>query len=160
MAELEVVEAVEIATSRAAAWAAISDPTKYARWSPEHTGIRRLGSGSDLWAVGDRFIGTNQMWFRWSTTCTVATVEPEHAFAFDVVYLHFPVARWEYSLADGATAGTVRVTERWIDHRVGLIGTPTRFVGVFVGRGLNAADHNRRTMQATLQALKLELESR
>jgi len=159
MSELEVVEAVEIATSRGAAWAAISDPAKYSRWSPEHVGVRRLGSASEVWAVGDRFIGTNKMWFRWSTTCTVATVIPQQTFAFDVVYMHFPVARWEYSLADGAAAGTVRVTERWTDHRVGVIGTPTRFAGVLVGRGLDAAEHNRHTMRATLQALKLELES-
>jgi uncharacterized protein YndB with AHSA1/START domain len=159
MADFEVVEEVEIVTSRAAAWAAIADPEKYSRWSPENVGMRRVGATTGAWAVGDKFVGTNRAWFRWSTACTVVTVEPEQTFAFDVTYLHLPVARWEYSLADGATPESVRVTERWIDHRVGFVGKPTRLAGVFVGRGLDAASHNRQTMQTTLQALKRELES-
>jgi hypothetical protein len=158
MTELEVVEVIEVATSRGAAWTAISDPGRYARWSPEHIKARRLGVASDTWAVGDEFVGTNKAWFQWSTTCTVVVVDLERTFAFDVRFGPFPVARWEFSLASGA-AGGVRVTQRWVDHRTGLIGTPTRLAGVLVGRGFDAAAHNRETMRATLQALKEELES-
>lgn len=156
MSPREVVASVDIAATPAAVWAAVSDPCSYGRWSPEAKGaVRRSGSGP--WSVGDRFIGRNRKWVPWSTQCRVVAARTERVFAFDVDLGPFPIARWSYELEALPDGGT-RVTERWTDRRDGLRGRVVKPAGLAVGRGYDAAERNRVTMQATLDALKAGLE--
>ena len=157
MSPREVVETVAIDAAPPAVWAAVSDPCGYGRWSPEATGaIRRSGSGP--WAVGDRFTGRNRAWVPWTTQCRVVAARTDRRFAFDVDLGPFPIARWSFELEPLDTGGT-RVTQRWTDRRVGVLGTIAKPAGLAVGRGYDAATRNRITMRATLDALKRDLES-
>ena len=152
----EVVVSVDIAADPATVWAAVSDPTAYGRWSPEATGaVRRSGHGA--WQVGDRFTGHNRIRMPWRTQCRVAAAQTESRFAFDVDLGPFPIARWSYEL-EALPEGGTRVTERWTDRRDGVLGRMVRPAGLAVGRGYDAAARNRTTMQATLAALKADLE--
>ena len=158
MAPQEIVVTAHIAAPPAAVWAAVSDPESYGRWSPESTGARRR-SGVGPWAVGDRFTGRNRVWVPWTTSCRIAAAHTERRFAFDVDLGPFPIARWSYEL-EPLTDGGTRVTERWTDRRHGILGRIARPAGLAVGRGYDAATRNRLTMQATLDALKSDLESK
>jgi uncharacterized protein YndB with AHSA1/START domain len=154
----EVTESIQVDVEPSVVWAAVSDPASYARWSPEAVGVRRRGAGSGPWTVGDRFTGINRTMVTWVTQCRVVVAEPDSEFAFEADFGPLPVSRWAYELA--ADAGGTRVTERWTDRRTGLAGFVMRPAGWMVGRGADAARHNRRTMRATLEAMKAELEAR
>ncbi len=158
MTELEVAESITIAAPRELVWKAISDPSRYPKWSPEAESITPLSRTNGPWRVGDRFKGTNKAWVHWTTTCTIVVNDELRNFGFDVNFGLFPVARWEFTLAD-APGSLTQVTQRWTDHRTGVLGAPTRGAGLLVGRGWNAAVHNRDGMRRTLQALKTDLES-
>jgi len=152
----EVVESVVVRAPIDGVWAAVSDPCGYGRWSPEALGaVRRSGSGP--WAVGDTFTGRNKVWVPWTTQCRVVASDPEREFAFEVALGPVMLARWAYELRE--VAGGTEVTERWTDRRDGPVGSVVRPIGVFVGRGVNAAERNRVTMRATLDALWADLES-
>ncbi|MDQ1246918.1 MAG: hypothetical protein QG597_1287 [Actinomycetota bacterium] len=158
MGQDEVAESINVKATAATVWPMISDPANYGRWSPEATGVKRR-TGRGAWQVGDRFVGGNKAWLAWSTACTVVAADPEHGeFAFDVDFAHVPIARWSYTVADSGDGGCL-VTETWTDRRSGVIGALIKPSGVFIGRGLDAAVRNRRTMRATLLALKAEAES-
>lgn len=138
-------------------WAAVSSPEGYGRFSPEATGARRL-SGAGEWAVGDRFVGLNKLWVPWRTQCRVVSCIPHQEFAFESNIGPLPIARWSYSLSESAP-GTVTVTEQWTDRRRGLAATLAAPSGLVVGRGRDAAQHNRASMERTLRQLKAVLES-
>ena len=149
-----VVVSTTVAASVADVWAAVSDPTAYARWSPEAAGaVRRSGTGA--WQVGDRFTGRNRLWIPWSTSCRVVTADPEREFAFEVKLGPVTLSRWAYALEALPDGGT-RVTETWTDLRDGVQGALVKPSGLFVGRGVDAAERNRATMEATLTSLTKE----
>jgi len=136
-------------------WSLVSDPGNYAQWSPEAQSItRRRGEGP--FAVGDTFIGSNRVRLPWLTVCTVVERSEHQRFTFDVDVGPIPIARWSYEL--DAHDGDMLVREIWIDRRTGVLGTPVRLVGPLVGRGWDAAEWNRRSMEATLRALKAQCE--
>ena len=156
MSPHEVVEVVTIAAPPSAVWAAVSDPCGYGRWSPEATGAQRT-SGDGAWAVGDRFTGLNKARLSWRTQCRVVVAQTERRFAFDVNVGPLPIARWAFELEE-LPDGRTFVTQRWTDRRDGVLGALAKPAGIPVGRGYNAANRNRQTMRATLDALKAELE--
>lgn len=151
-----VVEEIRIAAPAHTVWPLVCAPENYPQWSPEATGIKRR-SGSGTWQVGDTFVGTNRIWVPWFTICTVTERVERQRFAFDVDLGPLPIANWAYEVhldADG-----VVVREIWTDRRRGPLGSPVKLVGPLVGRGRDAASHNRTTMKSTLAALKLAVES-
>lgn len=152
----QVVESVDVSAGIEKVWAAVSDPLAYPRWSPEASGARRL-RGTGAFAVGDRFVGRNKATLTWWTVCTVVEVQPQRLFAFDVDLGPLPISRWSYQVEELAADAT-RVTETWHDRRTGLLGAPVRRSGRLLGRGRDAAAHNRETMQDTLRRVKVELE--
>ena len=153
----EVRESVDIQAPAAEVWPLVSDPMNYPLWSPEATGTHRLrGEGS--WQVGDTFRGTNKAWLPWSTGCTVEAADLESGFVFRVSVGPFPVARWGYRVV-ATGPSSCRVTETWQDARSGWRGALVKPSGLLVGRGWDAATRNRRTMRATLAALKAHAEA-
>ncbi|MDI2132305.1 SRPBCC family protein [Yinghuangia seranimata] len=123
--------------------------------SPETVGVTLRDSRA--LAVGSRFTGHNRNGrFRWSTRCTVVAADAGREFAFDVASAGFPISSWRYEFApteDGT--GTV-VTETWYDRR----GMLMKALSTVVTGVRDRPPHNRRTMQATLAALKTQLEER
>jgi hypothetical protein len=90
--------------------------------------------------------------FRWTTRCSVVESTPGEAFAFDVTYLGLAVARWRYVITEVAAGSDV--AEEWTDHR-GLLMKALGLVGTGVA---DRRTHNERTMRATLDALRTDLE--
>lgn len=155
MGETEVDESVTIDAPAEVVWAVVSDPANYPRFSPEASAVRRT-KGSGPWQVGDVFVGTNKLWVRWVTRCTIVRREEGTEFAFDVDFGPLPVARWSYEVQPAAD-GTTLLTERWIDRRLGIRGALVKPAGMLVGRGTNAAEHNRAGMRTTLERIRADL---
>jgi hypothetical protein len=132
-------------------WVAVADPARVAAWSPETRGVATPGTGP--LPVGAAFDGSNSNGIhRWTTRCVVVESTPGVAFAFAVSYLGMSVSRWRYVLTPEGT-GT-RVEEQWYDER----GWPMRVIGT-IGTGVrDRRTHNERTMRATLEALRTDLE--
>ncbi|MBK9739010.1 MAG: SRPBCC family protein [Actinobacteria bacterium] len=137
-------------------WRAVADPSRIVSWSPEASGVRVEATG--VLPVGAVFSGSNRNGlFRWSTTCRVIESTPGEAFAFDVSFQGMAVSRWRYALSrsDDGTDAACTVEEQWWDRR----GLPMKVMGI-VGTGVaDRAAHNERTMRATLDALRAELEA-
>jgi len=152
MADVEVTEAVRAEPS--VVYDLISDVTRMGSWSPETTSCRWLGDAIGP-AVGARFRGTNRHGplLRWTTACTVTAAVPGRRFAFDVDFAGVPIARWAYDLEPSST-GCI-VTESWEDRRVGAL----RVASVPIMGIADRAGHNRRSMRATLTALRLAAEA-
>lgn len=151
MADVEVTEQVRAEPS--VVYDLVSDVTRMGSWSPETTSCRWLGGATGP-AVGARFRGTNRHGplLRWTTTCTVTAAEPGRRFAFDVDFAGVPIARWVYDLEPTPTGCTV--TESWDDRR----GRPLQIASVPLMGIADRAEHNRRSMQTTLTALRLAAE--
>ena len=153
MTELRVEEHVDAPVE--AVWALVSDPTRYAEWSPENSGARWVRGASGP-AVGARFRGANRNgWRRWSTDCRVVECDAPRRFAFDVSSVGIPVARWAYEVEPADGGGAV-VRELWFDRR------PRWFVtvsGWIVGVSDRVAA-NRAGMAATLAGVRAAAESR
>jgi uncharacterized protein YndB with AHSA1/START domain len=127
-------------------YALISDVTRMGEWSPEATGASWTGGTPGT--AGATFRGNNRNGlFRWSTTCTVTSAEPGRRFGFAVTWLGMPISDWEYVItpADGGCD----VRESTTDRRSALLRIVTS-----AGTGVaQRAEHNRRTMEQTLDAL-------
>jgi hypothetical protein len=148
----EVAESAIIGTGPDEVYAAVSDVTRMARWSPECF-------GAWVWARRDgapaRFVGLNRRGpFLWFTTCSVVTARAGEEFAFDVTTFGMPVSRWSYRLA--AADGGTEITESWQDRRT----RGAHILGlIFTGRVANDRPAvNRAGMRQTLARLKRELE--
>jgi hypothetical protein len=151
VADVEVSAVVTAAPD--AVYAMVSDVTRMGSWSPETTSCRWL-DGATGPTVGARFRGTNKRGpLLWQTTCTVTAAEPGRRFAFDVTFGPVAIASWAYDLAQ-VDDGRTRVTESWTDRRPGSM----RLASVPVMGIRDRAGHNRRSMQATLAALKRAAE--
>lgn len=149
MATVEVTR--WIAAEASGVYALVADVTRMDRWSPEAAGARWIGG--EPATVGARFRGRNRNGlFRWSTTCTVTAADPGREFAFAVRWLGMPISAWEYRFTP--RDGGCEVTERTTDGRSGLLRVVTP-----VGTGVaHRTEHNRRTMEQTLDALALAAE--
>ena len=151
MSDVEVSQAM--AADPAKVYELVSDLPRMGQWSPENTGGRWLAGAAGP-SVGAKFKGTNRhKLLRWSTTVTVTDAEPGKRFAFDVTYGPVPISTWTYDFAaDGAGC---TVTESWSDRRP----TWMKVASVPLMQVPDRAAHNRRNMQATLDALKNAAES-
>ncbi|MDQ2649672.1 MAG: SRPBCC family protein [Actinomycetota bacterium] len=130
----------------------VSDVTNMGRWSPETTSCTWV-KGATGPAVGARFRGANRArWRRWSTTCTVVAAEPGREFGFEVTLGPIPIARWTYQFE--AEGDGTRVTEVWDDLRAKVLKKPSAVIMSVPDR----AGHNRAGMEATLDALKQQVE--
>lgn len=146
MAETVEVERV-IAAPPEKVWSLISDVTRMGEWSPETTSCRWVG-GVLRPEVGARFKGRNELGKRsWSTTCVVTDAEPGRSFGFLVKVGPFDVARWLYLLEP--TDVGCRVQERWTERR----STLSKLLGRLATGVRDRAEHNRKTMEATLERL-------
>jgi uncharacterized protein YndB with AHSA1/START domain len=148
----EVWEQITVAAPAETVYSAVSDPRRFARWSPECFAVwvwRRRGSRPD------RFVGWNRRaGYVWFTTCRVTTAEPGREFAFDVTTFGQPVARWGYRV-ESTEAGTV-LTEYWQDQRNRVAHTLAR---VFTGSAAKRRPAvNRDGMRQTLSRIKRDLE--
>jgi hypothetical protein len=143
----------DIAASHEIVWSLISDVTRMGEWSPEATGAIWKGGASGP-AVGAKFTGTNANGKKsWKTDCEITACEPGREFGFRVTAVSLKIARWEYRIEP--TDGGCRVSETWTDDRGGL----AKFAGKFASGVAERDDHNRRTMEHTLAALKTAAES-
>lgn len=142
---------IEIAAAPEAVWELVADIGRMGEWSPECTGGRWIqGRGPE---VGARFVGTNRAAGRvWVTTNRVIGAERGRLFAFDTEAGPLPVSRWIYRFA--ATEGGTRVTETWVDRRGRLVVAS----GLVISGVRDRGPHNRRSMEATLVALKAAAE--
>ena len=150
MSDIEISQ--EMAADAAKIYDLVSDLPRMGQWSPENTGGRWL-AGATGPAVGAKFKGTNKHKFlRWSTTVTVTDAVPGKRFAFNVDYLGVPISTWSYDFEpDGAGC---KVVESWTDRRPTWMKLASAPVMQVADRGA----HNRRTMQATLAALRAAAE--
>jgi len=127
-------------------YALVADVTRMDRWSPESAGARWVDG--EPGTVGARFVGRNRnRLFRWSTLCTVTAAEPGRRFGFTVTWLGMPISSWEFRLT--ARDGGCDVQEATTDRRSRLLRIVTP-----IGTGVTRrTEHNRRTMEQTLDAL-------
>ncbi len=148
----DVSVSTAVAAKPEAVWRLVSDVTRMGEWSPETRSCRWLG-GADGPAAGARFRGSNRHGIlRWSTTCTVTAAAEGERFTFDVTYGPVPISTWDYVFA--ATADGTEVTESWTDRRPAWMKIGGAVAMAIADRGA----HNRRTMEATLAALKAAAE--
>jgi hypothetical protein len=152
MADNQVEVSTEIHADADKLYDMVADLANMGKWSPEATGGRWLGGEGP--ALGAKFLGRNRRgWRRWVTVAKITDADRGKRFAFDVTSGPLKVAHWAYEFA--ASGSSTKVTETWVDqrspfmHRLSdiVIGVPER------------SDHNRKNMEATLEALKRSAEA-
>jgi hypothetical protein len=140
-------------------YAAVADLRRMGRWSPECFAVWVRGGAVE---VDTRFTGFNRHgWRVWFTNCEVTLAEPGQAFAFRVSSLRLPVALWGYRF-EAVSDGTTRLTEYWQDLRRDYRGAGfmERIGRIFTGvASLDRAEANRKGMRATLNRIKIAVES-
>ena len=148
-----MAERITVGVPPAAAYRAVCDVHRMARWSPECFAVLVWSRRGGLPA---RFVGLNRRgpWV-WFTTCQVVTARTGEEFEFDVTAFGMPVSRWSYRLA--AVGGGTEVTECWQDRR----GRGAHVLGrIFTGRvAKHRPEANREGMRTTLARLKRDLEA-
>jgi hypothetical protein len=148
---LTFTDSVEIKADPEAVFAAISHLERMGEFSTENNGGTWV-KGSAGPGLGAHFRGTNGNGKKtWSTNVEVVTFTPPSSFAFEVTAGPVKVARWSYELE--AIDGGTRVTESWLDRRNGLVRKLTSRIEV------DREGANRNSVRATLDALKVHLES-
>jgi len=148
-----VAESILIAAPPEVIYDLVADVARMGEWSPEATGAKKAPK---VLSEGDKFTGTNKHGLaRWSTQCTVLRAQRGQRFEFDVDFQAFPISRWMYEFVpDG---DKTRVTETWIDRRMGSRGKLIKGLGQILIPG-NREEHNRANMLQTLRKLKAEAE--
>lgn len=153
---VDVIEHVEVSREIKASadevWAAVSDVTRMGEWSPEcHT--CRWNDESAPPGVGSMFTGENRNGdHEWSTECEVTEWDPGRAFAFDGVFGDLRFAKWAYRIEP--TEDGCLVTEIWDEGRPPEVIEFTATISGVAER----AEHNRRTMEQTLERLAAAVE--
>ncbi|MGN6472438.1 MAG: SRPBCC family protein [Mycobacteriales bacterium] len=153
MADKQVAVSTEIARDPESLYDMVSELTDMGKWSPENQGGRWIGGATGP-TVGARFRGTNRSgWRRWSTTAQVTAAERGKRFEFRVTFAAVPIALWAYDF--NGSGATTSVTETWTDLRPWWMDKGSAPVmGVW-----DRPTHNRRNMEATLEALKRSAEA-
>lgn len=144
-----------VAAPPEAVYAVVSDVRTVGTRSPETVAATPRDPAAPLTA-GARFTGHNRNGrFRWSTRCTVTEAEPGRVFAFDVKSGGLAISSWRYEFAPAENGTATLVTETWTDRR-----SPLMHVLSTVVTGVrDRPTHNRRTIRATLDALKASVEN-
>lgn len=128
-------------------WNKVSDLTRMGEWSPENKGGEWI-KGATGPAVGARFKGHNANGKRsWSTVVEVTEYEPGRKIVFALMVGPSAWCDWIYEVEPSGT-GTL-VTHSWVDRR----GRFSKWLGGRVSGVTDRASHNRRNMEATLDAL-------
>jgi uncharacterized protein YndB with AHSA1/START domain len=128
-------------------WNKVSDLTRMGEWSPENQGGEWI-KGATGPAVGARFKGHNSNGKRsWSTVVVVTEYEPQRRITFALMVGPSAWCDWIYEVEPKGT-GTL-VTHSWVDRRSKFAS----WLGGVVSGVKDRASHNRRNMEATLEAL-------
>lgn len=128
-------------------WAKVSDLTRMGEWSPENKGGEWI-KGATGPAVGARFKGKNANGSKsWSTVVLVREFEPPTRIVFTLMVGPTQWCDWIYQIEPSGSGSLV--THSWVDRR-GRVG---KWLGGLVSGVKDRASHNRRNMQATLDAL-------
>lgn len=144
----------EVAAPADDLYAMVSDVTRMGEWSPEATGGTWL-KGATGPAVGSRFRGRNRLGVRrWFTDNEVVEADVGRAFAFRTTSGPLAVSLWRYRFEPSADGSSTTVTEEWTDERGALVRWGGRLL---TGVG-DRAQHNRKSMEETLVALKAAAE--
>lgn len=142
-----------IAVAPAGVWAAVGDPARMARWSPEGVTVRVLGTPR----VGARTVNLNRRGVVvWPTSSTIVRYEAERVIAWSV-----PASGtvWSLELEPGPEPGSTRLV-----HRRTLAGTKRPLIArMFAPVIGGVAGHDVELaagMHRTLAAIKADLERR
>jgi uncharacterized protein YndB with AHSA1/START domain len=128
-------------------WNKVSDLTRMGEWSPENQGGEWI-KGATGPAVGARFKGKNSNGKKsWSTVVVVTEHEPPRRITFALMVGPSAWCDWIYEVEPSGN-GTL-VTHSWVDRR----STFAQWLGGVVSGVKDRASHNRRNMEATLEAL-------
>jgi uncharacterized protein YndB with AHSA1/START domain len=150
---MPVVVSTAIAAPPSTVWTLVSDLTRMGEWSPENEGAEWL-RGARGPAVGATFKGANRLGSKsWTTRGRIVAADPERTLAFSITAAGMKVAEWRYELA--ATADGCTVTESFTDKRGPLV----KLLGRLATGVTDREEHNRATMQTTLERLKAAAES-
>ena len=148
-----------MAVAPEAAWAAVTDITLPARFSPELQEVAGL-DGATTPAVGARFEGRNRNEHlgEWTTTCTVTEVDPPRRWTWEVSGGDEAWSTWGFEVDPVRDGVVVRQWLRMGPGRSGLNiaidAMPDREARIIEVR---LAEH-RAAMQANLDGLRAELE--
>ncbi|WP_163510434.1 SRPBCC family protein [Fodinicola acaciae] len=144
--------AVTVSASPQAVYDLVSDVTRTGEYSAECVSCEWLDGGTA--AVGARFRGRNRRGRRgWSTVSRVTDAEPGKRFAFEVITMGTPVARWQFDLV--ATGDGCTVTESTWDRRPAWL----RYASIPVTGVRDRTAENTRNISRTLDRLKSVVES-
>lgn len=134
-------------------WTMVADLPRMAEWSPENAGATWL-RGATGPVPGATFSGSNENGNKkWKTSGTIVDADPGRLLSFRIKAKGFKVAEWRYAFETTATG--CRVTETWIDQR----GFIAKTLGKPVSGVADRVEHNRSTMEQTLERLKQAAES-
>ncbi len=121
-------------------------------WSTENESGAWIGNTTGP-SVGAKFRGSNRNGSKsWKTVATVTEADPGRSFVFAVTAGPFKVSTWAYKIEDSGRGCTV--TESWSDQRNVL----TKIVSKQVSGVEDRPDHNRKSMEVTLERLAAEAE--
>lgn len=145
----DFIAEIDIAAPPARVWAAVGDPARMARWSPEGVVVRVLGAPR----VGARTVNVNRRGFAvWPTSSTILRYAPEREIAWSV-----PSSGtvWSLELAPMPDGGTHLVNRRVVPGPRPLVA---RLFAPLVG-GVEGHDGELAAgMHRTLAAIKADVE--
>lgn len=143
----------DIAASREAVYAAISDITRMGEWSEECVSCE-WHDGHDMPTVGASFDGHNRNGDKeWTTQGTITQADPGEVFAFECSMFDFHFSTWGYRIEP--TELGCRVTE-WSED---LRPESAHEYSVEMSGVTDRAARNEQTMSGTLDRLAAALES-
>ena len=144
---MSVVVSRTVSADPARVFAMVSDLPRMGEWSPENRGGEWI-KGATGPGMGARFKGRNSNGKRsWSTVVEVNAFDPGRRISFGLMVgpKNWCDWVWEVRPVEGGT----EVRHEWIDHR----GKVALWLGNVVSGVKDRAEHNRRNMEATLDAL-------
>ena len=142
-----VVVTKEINASPETVFAMVSDLTRMGEWSPENQGGQWV-KGATGPAVGAQFKGRNSNGKKsWGTMVKVFEFAPGSKIVFALMVGPSRWCDWAWEVTPSANGSLV--THSWIDRRSKFSNTLGRLVSGVADR----SEHNRKNMEATLEAL-------
>lgn len=143
----------DIKASPSSVFAALTDITRLAEWSPEND-HNEWNEGFDHAAVGARFTGHNRNGDKeWTTESEIVELVTDERFFFDCNSRGFVFSKWGYTIEP--TDSGCRVTESTQDLRPEAALERSAAISGVADR----AAHNRAGMEATLERLAAALET-
>ncbi|MHA3703004.1 SRPBCC family protein [Jatrophihabitans sp. YIM 134969] len=149
MTEPDLLAEIDVGAPVTRVWAAVGDPARMARWSPEGVLVRVIGAPR----VGARTVNVNRRGFAvWPTSSTIVRYEPEREIAWSV---RASGTVWSLELSPTPAGGTHLVNRRTVPGARPLVA---RLFAPLVG-GVEGHDAALAAgMHRTLAAIKADLE--